>query len=430
MFNELMKLEIQETMREKGIPMDVIREAVEAALASAYRKDHGKDSNIAFKVDSQSGEIKAYNVYDVVEDDAVENPQRQFTVEQARQHDPTAEIGSKIYIPKNDVNLTFSRIATQSAKQVVMQRIKDAERDLLFQEYLERKNELVSGKIRRIENGNVFVELEKVEGLIPTHEQVFKDIYKPKTTVRAIILEVNKTNRGPQVILSRAHANFVRQLFMLEVPEIGEGLVKIVNIAREPGSRSKIAVFSSTPDIDPVGACVGSKGARVQAVVNELKGENIDIIHWTDDPFHYIANALSPAEVYSVEVYEEEQSAEVIVPDDQVSLAIGKAGQNVRLAAKLTGWHIDIKKQSDKVAEEEKEHIVAMEEEFKVVLATVIEDLPLRRSAQKALMDAGYEKLSDIIELTREQILAVKGFGSNSLEDLNRFLREYGIDIE
>lgn len=428
MFNELMKLEMQETMREKGIPVDVIKEAVEAALTSAYKKDHGRDLNIAFKVDAHSGEIKAYEVYDVVEE--VLTPEFEFTLEQAQAYDPDVELGGKIYIPREKVELKFSRIATQSAKQVVMQRIKDAERDLVFQEFLTKKGDLVSGKIRRMEGGTVYVEMDKTEGLIPPAEQVFKDVYKPKSTIRAIIVEVNKTNRGPQVVLSRAHPDFVAQLFKLEVPEIGEGLVEIVNIAREPGSRTKIAVYSNTPDVDPVGACVGSKGARVQAVVNELKGENIDIIHWTDDPFDYIANALSPAQVYSVEVFEEEQSAEVIVPDDQVSLAIGKAGQNVRLAAKLTGWHIDIKKQSDKVAEEEKEHVVAMEEELKIVLATEIADLPIRRSAQTALVDAGFKILNELIELSKDQVLAIKGFGANSLEDLNRFLREYGIEIE
>ena len=428
MFNELMKLEIQETMRDKGIPIDVIKEAVEAALTSAYKKDNGRDLNIAFRVDTTSGEIKAYDVFEVVEE--IEDPETQFLLEKAREYDPEVEVGGEILLPKENVNLQFSRIATQSAKQVVMQRIKDAERDLVFQEYVEKKGQLISGKIRRMEGGSVFVELDKVEGIIPATEQVFKDVYKPKSTIRAIILDVVRSNRGPQITLSRAHADFVRELFALEVPEIGEGLVEAVNIAREPGSRTKIAVYSNTPDIDPVGACVGSKGARVQAVVNELKGENIDIIHWTDDPFDYIANALSPAQVYSVEVFEEEQSAEVIVPDDQVSLAIGKAGQNVRLAAKLTGWHIDIKKQSDKMAEEEKEHVVAMEEELKIVLSTEIQDLPIRRSAQNALSEAGYNILSEIIELTKDQVLALKGFGANSLEDLNRFLREYGIEIE
>ncbi|MCD6218552.1 transcription termination/antitermination protein NusA [bacterium] len=428
MFNELMKLEIQETMRDKGIPIEIIKEAVEAALTSAYKKDHGRELNITFRVDTQSGEIKAYEAYEIVEE--IEEPGKQFTLEKALEYDPDAEIGGEILLPKGDVELNFSRIATQSAKQVVMQRIKDAERELVFQEFVDKKGQLVSGKIRRMESGTVYIEFENVEGVIPQIEQVFKDIYKPKSTIRAIILEVERTNRGPRITLSRAHADFVRQLFMLEVPEIGEGLVEIINIAREPGSRTKIAVYSNTPDIDPVGACVGSKGARVQAVVNELKGENIDIIHWTDDPFDYIANALSPAQVYSVEVFEEEQSAEVIVPDDQVSLAIGKAGQNVRLAAKLTGWHIDIKKQSDKVAEEEKEHVVAMEEELKVVLVTEVTDLPIRRSAQNALVESGYTVLNDVIELTKDQILSVKGFGANSLEDLNRFLREYGIEIE
>lgn len=428
MFNELMKLEIQETMRDKGIPIEVIKEAVEAALASAYKKDHGRDMNITFRVDTASGEIKAFEAYLIVEE--IEEPEKEFTLEKAKEYDPDAEIGGEILLPKIIKELKFSRIATQSAKQVVMQRIKDAERELVFLEFFNRKGDLLSGKIRRMEGGTVYVELDNVEGVIPQIEQVFKDIYKPKSTVRAIILDVERTNRGPRITLSRAHPDFVRQLFMLEVPEIGEGLVEIVNIAREPGSRTKIAVYSNTTDVDPVGACVGSKGARVQAVVNELKGENIDIIHWTEDPFDYIANALSPAQVYSVEVFEEEQSAEVIVPDDQVSLAIGKAGQNVRLAAKLTGWHIDIKKQSDKIAEEEKEHVVAMEEELKVVLSTEITDLPIRRSAQNALVEAGFSLLSNVIELTRDQVLNIKGFGANSLEDLNRFLREYGIEIE
>ena len=428
MFNELMKLEIQETMKEKGIPLDVIREAVEAAITSAYKKDHGRDLNIQFKINIQNGEIKPYTVYHVVEE--VLDPTREITLEDALKIDPEAHLEGDVLRPRDGVELKFSRIATQSAKQVVMQRIKDAEREIVFNEFHAKKGQLVSGKIRRMEGGSVFVELDKTEGVIPQVEQVFKDVYKPKSTVRAIIVDVNKTNRGPQITLSRAHPDFVRQLFALEVPEIGEGLVEIVSIAREPGSRSKVAVYSVSSDIDPVGACVGSKGARVQAVVNELKGENIDIIHWTDDPFDYIANALSPAQVYSVEVFEEEQSAEVIVPDDQVSLAIGKAGQNVRLAAKLTGWHIDIKKQSDKVAEEEKEHVLAMEEELKVVLATDIGDLPIRRSAQNSLIDAGYKILNDLIEESKDKLLSVKGFGANSLEDLNKFLREYGIEIE
>jgi len=428
MLNELMKLEIQETVKDKGIPLDVIREAVEAAITSAYKKDHGRDLNIQFKVNPQSGEIKAFTVYRIVEE--VLEPSREISLEDALQTDPNAKVDGEILKPLDNVDLKFSRIATQSAKQVVMQRIKDAERELVFTEYLSKKGQLVSGKIRRMESGTCFVELEKTEGVLPQTEQVFKDVYKPKSTIRAIILEVAKTNRGPQITLSRAHPDFVKELFKLEVPEIAEGLVEIVNIAREPGSRSKVAVYSNSPDIDPVGACVGSKGARVQAVVNELKGENIDIIHWTDDPFDYIANALSPAQVYSVEVFEEEQSAEVIVPDDQVSLAIGKAGQNVRLAAKLTGWHIDIKKQSDKLAEEEKEHVLAMEEELKVVLATDIGDLPIRRSAQNALLEAGYKTLNDLIEESKDKLMAVKGFGANSLEDLNKFLREYGIEIE
>ncbi|HDS30048.1 MAG TPA: transcription termination/antitermination protein NusA, partial [Firmicutes bacterium] len=246
----------------------------------------------------------------------------------------------------------------------------------------------------------------------------------------AIILEVKQTPKGPKIILSRAHPDFVRRLFELEVPEILESTVEVVRIAREPGFRTKMAVYSNSPDVDPVGACVGSKGSRVQAVVNELKGENIDIIHWTDDPFDFIANALAPAKAYSVEIFDDEEKAEVIVPDDQASLAIGTKGQNVRLASKLTGWAIDIKNEREKLEEEMKARDAARKDEIQALMTGGIDELPLRKPAIEGLLEAGYKTLGDLMQQPRDVLLGVKGFGESSLQDLEKFLNEHGLTYD
>lgn len=419
---------IHDIQSEKGVPREIVIEALEAALASGWKKDHGREVNVRFHIHPDSGRITADFLKVTV--DEVMDPETEIDIYEARKIDPEAEVGAEVPIPMPEDQIKaasqFSRIASQSAKQVVMQRIKEAEREMIYNKFAGRVGELISGKVRRVEGGHVYVELDGTEGVIPPREQSPKDIYKPKGTVRAIIADLRKTTRGPAIILSRAHPDFVRRLFELEVPEVAEAVVEIVSVAREPGNRTKISVYSHSPDVDPVGACVGSKGVRVQAVVNELK-ENIDIINWVEDPFYYIAHALAPADVYSVEIFEETLSAEVVVPDDQVSLAIGRGGQNVRLAAKLTGWHIDIKKQSDKLAQDAL--VVDAEAEAKIqeFLAQEIAVLPLRKPALDALTTAGLATIADVIAQEPEALLALSGFGDSAMDELKLFLGRNGI---
>jgi N utilization substance protein A len=415
-------------MRERGVPQEVVVDALEAALTSAYRKEHGKEiqPRIHLKEDGHKMDIRLLRR--VVKE--MDDPDTEISLDEARMIEP--EIGYDDFVETDGTNLDleFGRIAAQAAKQVVMQRIKEAERDIVYKEFLGREGELVTGKVRRREKGHVYVELDKAEGVIPPGEQVEGDRYIPRSTIKAIILEVKQTPKGPRIILSRAHPDFVRRLFELEVPEILEGTVEVVRIARESGFRTKMAVYSNSADVDPVGACVGSKGSRVQAVVNELKGENIDIIHWTDDPFDFIANALAPAKVYSVEIFDDEEKAEVIVPDDQASLAIGTKGQNVRLASKLTGWAIDIKNEREKLEEEMHVRKAARHDEIQQLMTGKIEDLPLRKPAIDGLLEAGYKTLGDLMQQPKEVLLGIKGFGESSLQDLEKYLNEHGLTYE
>jgi len=423
-----LKYAFEDILKERGVPIEVVLEALEAALVSAYKKDHGKEIFPKFVL-SQNGKDVMVRLYkEVVEN--VEDTDTEISLDEARMIKPDAGLHEMVETDGSHIDFSFGRIAAQSAKQVVMQRIKEAERGIIFEEYLNRVGQLVTGKVRRREKGNIIIELDKHEGIMPQSEQVDGERYIPKTSVKAIIKEVSQTPKGPKIILSRAHPDFVKRLFELEVPEIADGTVEVKRIAREVGSRTKMAVASNSPDVDPVGACVGSKGSRVQAVVNELKGENIDIIHYTDDPFDFIANALAPARVYSVEIFDEEESAEVIVPDDQVSLAIGKNGQNVRLAAKLTGWHIDIKKESDKFESE----LRAVEEDrqakVREILDGPIDVLPLRKTALEALVGAGLTTIRDILEMGPEGLLTVKGFGEQALKNVQTYLAREGITFE
>lgn len=420
---------IELIMKERGVPEEIVVDALEAALTSAYRKEHGKEIQPRIIVNQDGGmKMDVHLLRRVVKE--MDDPETEISLNEAQMIDPEAGYDDFVETDAPDLDLRFGRIAAQAAKQVVMQRIKEAERDIVYQEFLGREGELVTGKVRRREKGHVYVELERAEGIIPPSEQVEGDRYIPRTTIKAIILEVKQTPKGPRIILSRAHPDFVRRLFELEVPEILEGTVEIVRIAREPGFRTKMAVYSNSPDVDPVGACVGSKGSRVQAVVNELKGENIDIIHWTDDPFDFIANALAPAKVYSVEIFDDEEKAEVIVPDDQASLAIGTKGQNVRLAAKLTGWAIDIKNEREKLEEEMKLREAERGDYIEKLMATPIEELPLRKPALDGLTAAGYKNLGDLMEQPKDVLLGAKGFGESTLQDLEKFLNEHGLTYE
>jgi len=341
---------IEQIGRDKGIDKKLIIEALEDAVLKASRKRYGAHKDLEAHYNEELGEIEVFQFKTVVEE--VQDPDLEISLEEARKIDPECELGDSLGLKLNVKEL--GRIAAQTAKQVIIQRVRDAESETIVREYKNRKGEIVSGFVQRIDRGNIIVNLGRAEGFLPRKEQVPKEVYKRGDRIRAYILDVQRTPGGYQILLSRTHPGFLAKLFELEVPEISEGIVKIMAVAREPGERSKIAVYSTDSDVDPVGACVGMKGSRVQNVVQELKGEKIDIIPWTDDPAKFVCNALAPARISRVYLSAEEKSMEIVVPDDQLSLAIGKRGQNVRLASKLTGWKIDIKSESkmEKLSEE------------------------------------------------------------------------------
>lgn len=350
---------LEEITKEKGISKNVIYDALEAALVSSYKKNYGTNQNAKVEIDRDTGNIAVYTELIVVEE--VEDEYKEIGLTLAQVQNPSFEIGD-IY-RKEITPSKFGRIAAQTAKQVVIQRIKDAERDVIYQDFVDRENELITGQIQRINKNVIFFDLGKTEAILPPSEQIEGVEYKQGDRLKLFVLEVKKTTKGPQIILSRSHPSLVKRLFELEVPEIQDGIVDIFSIAREAGSRTKIAVFSKSEDVDPLGACVGFKGSRVRAIVDELDDEKIDIVVWDKKIRNFIANSLSPSKVVEVVVNEKEKSALVIVPDYQLSLAIGKEGQNARLAAKLTNWKIDIKSESqfdeyyDNLSEEEQEKL-------------------------------------------------------------------------
>ena len=336
---------LKELAYEKGIDEEQLFETIEAALISAYRRNFNlaqNDRNVRIALSRETGAFHVFAIKDVVEE--VTNDVTEISLAQARAINPDYMIGDVVEIEMTPAN--FGRIAAQTAKQVVMQRLREAERGIVYDEYMNRKSDIVTGIVQRVEGRNVFVDIGRAEALLMPTEQMPSEEYNYGDTLRAYIIEVKRTARGPQILLSRTHPELLKKLFELQVPEMQEGVVEIKSIAREAGSRSKVAVYSSEERVDPIGACVGPHYMRVQAVVDELAGEKIDIVKWSDDPATYIANSLNPAKVISVAVNEAEKVSRVVVPDYQLSLAIGKEGQNARLAAKLTGWKIDIKSES------------------------------------------------------------------------------------
>lgn len=328
--------------KERRINKEVLFSAIESALISAYKKNFGKNTNVRASIDRDKGTVEVFARKVVVPQ--VEDPQTEISLDDARAIHPKYEVGDLAEISATPRD--FGRIAAQTAKQVVVQHIREAERGVIYEEYIEKENEILTAIVQRVENRQVYVELGRTEGLIEPNQQMPGDEYNVNDRLKVYVLEVTKSARGPQVLVSRTHPGLVKRLFEMEVPEIRSGIVQIKSIAREGGFRTKMAVFSNDPMIDPVGSCVGPRGMRVENVVAELRTEKIDIIKWSQDPAEYIANALNPARVISVYVSDTEKAARVIVPDNQLSLAIGKEGQNARLAAKLTGWKIDIKSQS------------------------------------------------------------------------------------
>jgi transcription termination/antitermination protein NusA len=337
-----LKREIDQIAKDKGIDKSTIIGALEEAMRQAARKKYGLEKEIEARFNEETGEIELFEFRHVVE--TVEDPENHIALAQAREFDPDCEIGDEIGVKLDTAD--FGRILAQTAKQVIIQRVRDAERDIVFEEYKDRKGEIVNGIVRRFEKGSIIVDLGRAEAVLPPKEQVPRESYRPGDRIRAYVLDVNHATKGAQIVLSRACIQMLTKLFEQEVPEIYEGIVTIESAAREPGGRSKIAVASRDGDVDPVGACVGMKGSRVQAVVQELRGERIDIVPWSPDPARYVCSALSPAQVSKVIIDEANRSMDVIVPDDQLSLAIGRKGQNVRLAVQLTGWRIDIKSES------------------------------------------------------------------------------------
>ncbi len=335
-----LKKVIDELSKDKGIDRAYLIKTIEEAIRSAARKRFGQQADIEAGYNEESGEVEVYLFKKVVEQ--VKDPVTEIELKEAQKLDAEVELGDSIGV-KLDTN-EFGRIAAQAAKQVILQRMKEAEKKAIYEEFRDRKGEVVNGIVQRLDKEGIIVNLGKTEALLPWDEVIpQKDNFKRGDKLRAYILDVKKEARGPQVILSRTHPAFLVALFTLEVPEIAEGVVKIINAVREPGSRAKIAVVSQDPDVDPVGACVGIRGSRVQNVVRELRGERIDIVPWDPDPAKFVCNALSPTKVLCVILDKEEQSMEVVVPDDQLSVAIGKQGQNVRLASKLTGWRLDVR---------------------------------------------------------------------------------------
>ncbi len=336
--NEDLLNALTDLCKEKGIEKEVILDALEAALIAAYKRNFASAQNVCVELDRETGKISVYAQKTVVEE--VTDPQQEISVEDAKKLSGTYEQGDVVNIEVTPRD--FGRIAAMTAKQVVTQRIREAERGIIFSEYTQKENDIVTGKVERIEHETIYVDIGKAEAILPKNEQTDGEFYNVGDMIKCYVSEVKNATRGTQIILSRTHPGLVKKLFFREVPEIQDGLVEIKSVSREAGSRTKIAVYSEDPDIDAQGSCIGPKGTRVQAVSEELNMEKIDIVKWSEDPVEYISAALSPSKVLSVTVDEDEKSAKVIVPENQLSLAIGKSGQNVRLAARLTGWKIDI----------------------------------------------------------------------------------------
>ena len=394
---------IEQVGKEKGIPKDIIIEALEEAVLSASKKKFGGHLDLEAKYNAEVGEIEIFRFKTVVED--IEDPDMEIAVEDAKEHDPECIIGDSIGI-KMDTS-TLGRIAAQTAKQVIMQKVRNAESDVIYNEYKDKKGEIVTGAIQRVEKNHYVVNLGKTEAILSFKEVLPNEVFKRRDRVKGYILEVEKTQRGCTILLSRTHPGFLVKLFELEVPEIQEGIIKVVGAAREPGERAKIAVYSQDPSIDPIGACVGVKGSRVQAVVQELKGEKIDIIPWIKDAAKFVCNALAPARVSKVYINEEEHSMEIIVHDDQLSLAIGRKGQNVRLASRLTGWKTDIKSETE------------VEKTSRKVIDDLVERLQINEILARILFDEYLRDMSDVVRLTPEELNKIT---SISVEDCTRII--------
>ena len=363
--NKELILALEELEKEKGMDKEYLLEAIETALVTAYKRNFDSLENVKVEMDRQTGATHLYAIKKVVE--KVEDPETEIELKEAQKINPDYNVDDEINI--EIVPRDFGRIAAQTAKQVIIQKLREAEREIVYNEFEERKGEIVSGLIQKADGNIVVMDLGKLEGVMPKKEQIPTETYRVNDKIKGYIVKVEKGQKGaPQVMVSRSHPDFVRKLLEFEIPEIYEGVIEIKSVSRDPGYRSKVAVYSPDPNIDPVGSCVGQKGVRIQNVINELNGEKIDVIEWNEDPSIYIAASLLPAQILAVDIKPENKFAQVIVPDDQLSLAIGKSGQNARLAARLTDWKIDIKSETQyrellSKAQEESEDVEEQESE-------------------------------------------------------------------
>jgi N utilization substance protein A len=399
--------------REKGIGREQVIEALENAIQVAGRRKYGHEHNIKAEIDRKSGEIFLYRVTDVVE--VVENEITQITLKDAQRKDKTLEIGSAIKDPLPPID--FGRIAAQTAKQVIVQKVRDAERDKQFEEYKDRSDEIVSGTVKRIEYGNVTVDFGRAEGFLRRDEMIPRETFRQGDRIRAYIYDVRREKTGPQIFLTRTRPEFMAKLFAQEVPEIYDGIIEIKAVARDPGSRAKIAVYSRDSSVNPVLSCVGVRGARVQAVVGELQGEKIDIIEWSPDPATFVVNALSSAEVSKVVLDEGKQRIEVVVPDDQLSLAIGRRGQNVRLASQLVGWNIDI------LTEEVESNRRA--EEFNSLSKLFTDALNVEEVIAHLLVTEGFTTVEEVAYVPLDDLVSIEGFDENVAGELRARARDW-----
>jgi N utilization substance protein A len=417
--NKLELLQIADAVaREKSIDRGIVIAAMEDAIAKAAKSRYGAETEVKAEINPKSGELRLSRHMLVV--DVVENPSTQITVEDARRQNPAAQVGDTIAdtLPP----LEYGRIAAQSAKQVIVQKVRDAERDRQYQEFKDRIGDIVNGIVKRVEYGNVVVDLGRGEAIIRRDEMLPREVMRNGDRVRAYIYDVRREVRGPQIFLSRTHPQFMAKLFAQEVPEIYDGIVEIRAVARDPGSRAKIAVISRDSSVDPVGACVGMRGSRVQAVVNELQGEKIDIIPWSQDVATFVVNALAPAEVAKVVLDEEKERISVVVPDQQLSLAIGRRGQNVRLASQLTGWDIDILTE-----QEESERRQA---EFEKRTKLFIDALNLDEVVGQLLASEGFSSIEDLAYIEEKELASIEGFDDDTARELQTRAREYLERIE
>ncbi len=409
--NKEILMVVEAVSNEKGVDERVIFEAIESALATATKKRYDNDVDIRVQIDPETGDYETFRRWEVVEDDEMEFPERQITLSAARLDNPDIQPGD--FIEEQVESIEFGRIAAQTAKQVIVQKVREAERAQVVEAYKDRVGELVMGVVKRVERGNVYLDLgNNADAIIPRDELIPRESIRPGDRIRGYLKEINTEMRGPQLIVSRTDPRFLIELFKIEVPEVGEGLIDILAAARDPGLRAKIAVRSNEPRIDPVGACVGMRGSRVQAVSNELAGERVDIVLWDEDPAQFVINAMSPAEVESIVVDEETHTMDVAVAEEQLSQAIGRGGQNVRLASELTGWNLNV------MSTEELEE--KTEAEAEKIQKTFMEDLDVDEEVAAILVQEGFTSIDEIAYVPAEEMLQIEEFDEDIVAELQQ----------